>query len=293
LIDIIMGYGCNVQCDYCTITNEMRPKNLTTSDIVSALEWGRKEGLRDVAFGGGEPTIRKDLVKLVALARKLGFEKIKVSSNGLMYSYPDFVHSLVSAGVNQFNISFMGWNGGMYRKIMGREEHFDLVRKGVDNLVDEDATIVGDVIMKDDTYQELPEIVEFWAELGVERFVFWLVSLTDRNRENRSSLVPVSTLRPYVFKAFEQGRRRGIPVYSRHIPRCMLPGYLEHIWDVRTDRVLIVTPDSSFWLSESRITANTFVEQCGECEVREGCMGIRQDYLEFIGESEVSPIRKP
>ena len=58
MIDIIMGYACNVQCDYCTVTNEMRAKNLTTAQVASALERGAAEGLRAAAFGGGEPTIR-------------------------------------------------------------------------------------------------------------------------------------------------------------------------------------------------------------------------------------------
>jgi len=292
LIDIIMGYECNVQCDYCTVSVEMRGKNLTTGDIARALERGVAEGLTKAAFGGGEPTIRKDLVKLVNLASALGFKTVKISSNGLMYSYAEFVEALMKAGANQFNISVMGWNRQGYERIMGNPDYFELVRDGVSNLVERGATVVADVIMKRDTYKELEQTVEYWAELGVERFVFWLMSLTDRVKDERDSLVPVSTMRPHIYRAFEVGRRRGIPVHSRHIPRCMLPGYWDHVWDVRTDRVLIVTPESSFWLSESRITANTLVEKCGSCVVMETCMGVRQDYLDNVGDEEVAPVTR-
>jgi len=44
-----MGYDCNVQCDYCTITREMRSRNLTTAAIQQALEEGRRDGLTDLA----------------------------------------------------------------------------------------------------------------------------------------------------------------------------------------------------------------------------------------------------
>lgn len=289
MIDIIMGYQCNVQCDYCTISKEMRGKNLTTAQIASALEKGAEAGLKKAAFGGGEPTMRKDLVKLTKLARTMGYTTIKISSNGLMYAYPDFVERLLDAGATQFNLALMGWNGAMYDRIMGQSRHFDLVQDGVSNLVARDALVVGDIIMKKDTYTELPQSVEFWAELGIERFVFWLMSLTDRVAHETDQLVPVTTMQPHIFEAFEVGRRRGIPVHSRHIPLCMLPGYADHVWDVRSDRILIVTPDSTFWLSESRITANTFVEQCDGCRLRPRCMGIRKDYLDNVGDHEVQP----
>lgn len=289
MIDIIMGYQCNVQCDYCTITREMRDKNLTTAQIARALEEGAAAGLTSAAFGGGEPTMRKDLVKLVRLARTMGYDTVKISSNGLMYAYPEFVDKLLDAGATQFNLALMGWNAGMYDRIMGQARFFELVQNGVTNLVSRDAAIVGDVIMKRDTYQDLADTVEFWAELGIERFVFWLMSLTDRVREDKEQLVPVSTMRPFMFEAFEVGRRRGIQVHSRHLPPCMLPGYHDHVWDIGAERILVVTPESSFWLSDSRITANTFVEKCGECSLRPHCMGVRQDYLENIGDGEVEP----
>ena len=293
MIDIIMGYECNVECDYCTVTREMRPSNMTTRQISDALKMGADEGLKKVAFGGGEPTMRKDLVKLVGQAHELGYRGVKISSNGLMYAYPDYVQSLVDAGASQFNISVMGWNADAYRSIMGRGNYFYLVRDGVRHLVERGALVVADIIMKNDTYEQLETTVEYWAELGVERFVFWLVSLTDRNENNKESLVPVGRMFPYVAKAFEVGRRRGIPVHSRHIPLCMLPGYADHVWDVRSDRILIVTPESTFWLSESRITANTFVEKCVTCRRKSVCMGIRRDYLEHVGDGEVVPFEGP
>lgn len=289
MIDIIMGYNCNVQCDYCTITDGMRCQNLTTSDILRALEQGRKAGLMEVAFGGGEPTIRKDLVRLANAAHKLGYTLIKVSSNGLMYAYKEFASSLIEAGVTQFNISFMGWNKAQYSAIMGQERYFELVRQGVSTLVEAGANVVGDVIMKRGTHSELERTVEFWAELGVSHFVLWLVSLTDRNQNNLDSLVSVTELRPHMAAAFEAGRRRGIGVVSRHIPRCLLRGYEDHVWDVRQDKVYVVTPESRFWLSESRITANTYSDKCLKCKIKPNCMGIRADYLAHIGDNEIVP----
>ncbi|MFH1531580.1 MAG: radical SAM protein [Pseudomonadota bacterium] len=290
LLDLILGFACNVECDYCTMTREMRSRNLTTAEVVDALQRGAGDGLRAVSFGGGEPTIRKDLVSLVARARDLGYERIKIQSNGLMYAYPDFVDRLLRAGANQFNVSVMGRDRAMYRSIMGQERHFDLVVEGIGQLVRRDAPIVADVIMKRDTWERLPDTIGCFADLGVEHFVLWLVSLTDRNADHPESLVPVSTMRPGIYGAFELARRRGIEVLSRHIPRCMLPEYPGHLWDVRQDDVLVVTPGSTFWLKDSRITANTFVETCDGCAARGTCLGVRRDYLDRYGDGEVEPL---
>ncbi len=290
LLDLIMGFACNVECDYCTMTREMRTQNLSTKEVADALRSGARQGLKAVSFGGGEPTIRKDLVPLVALARDAGYTRIKIQSNGLMYAYPDFVDRLLKAGANQFNISVMGRDRAMYRSIMGQERHFDLVVEGIGQLVQRDARVIADVIMKSDTYKKLPDTVGTFADLGVEHFGFWLVCLTDRHAEHPESLVPVSTMRPAIYEAFELGRRRGIEVMSRHVPVCMLPDYPDHIWNVTQDHVLIVTPGSTFWLKDSRITANTFVEKCDGCAARETCLGVRRDYLDRYGDGEVKPL---
>lgn len=290
LLDLIMGFACNVECDYCTMTREMRARNLTTQEVADALRSGARDGLEAVSFGGGEPTIRKDLVSLVALARELGYERIKIQSNGLMYAYPDFVDRLLEAGANQFNVSVMGRDRAMYRRIMGQERHFDLVVEGIGQLVRRDARVIADVIVKSDTWAQLSDTIGAFADLGIEHFVLWLVSLTDRNKDNPGSLLPVSTMRPGIVAAFDLARRRGIDVKSRHIPACMLPGYPDHIWNVRQDHVLIVTPGSTFWLRDSRITANTYVERCDGCAAWGTCLGVRRDYLERYGDGEVEPI---
>src|ERR1051326_1814667 len=55
LVDVMIGYACNVQCDYCSITDEMRKENMMTLPVMAALAGARRRGASKVAFGGGEP----------------------------------------------------------------------------------------------------------------------------------------------------------------------------------------------------------------------------------------------
>ena len=133
---------------------------------------------------------------------------------------------------------------------------------------------VGDLIIKNDTWMHLADIVEHWAGVGIDTFNLWLVSLSDRNQDNLASLLPVSEMRDGICAAFERGRQLGVTVRSRHIPRCMLPGYEEHIADLREDKVLVITPRATFALWESKISPNAYGAKCDGCRHQHGiCLG--------------------
>ena len=290
LIDLILGYECNVQCDYCSVTDAMRCENLTTAAALRELQAARGLGMHHVAFGGGEPTMRKDLLPLARWCRDRGFDSIKVSSNGLMYSYPEFARRAVDAGVTLFHVSAMAHTPELYEKILGLKGALELVVKGVRNLVALGHVPVLDLIVKNDTYPHLAEIIEFWSREGVKTFALWLVSLSDRNRQNLGSLPRVTEMRPELFRAFDRAAALGVEAYSRHIPLCMLPGHESNVYDLREDRVLVVTPNSRFFLWESAISPSEYSPRCEACRhVRDACRGIRSDYLERFGDEEVVP----
>ncbi|MBM4398365.1 MAG: radical SAM protein [Deltaproteobacteria bacterium] len=290
MVDVILGYECNVKCDYCSVEDAMRPHNMTTAEVLRELAHARSLGIRKAAFGGGEPTIRRDLLPIVRFGRDRGFESVKVSSNGLMYSYEAYAREAVEAGVTQFNVSVMAHTDALYERILGRRGALAAIEKGVRNLVRLGRPPVADLIVKDDTWRHLADVVEFWAARGIRTFPLWLVALVDRNRNNFASLPRVSEMRDGIVAAFEAGRRLGVDVYSRHVPRCMLPGREEHVRDLREDRVMVVTPGSRFYLWESAISPTAYSPKCERCRyVRGACLGVRRDYLERWGDDEVVP----
>ena len=290
LVDVMIGYACNVQCDYCSITDEMRKENMATAPVMAALAEARRRGATKVSFGGGEPTIRRSLLPLVRWCRDRGYRSVKIPSNGLMYSYRSFAEEACDAGITDFHISFMAHTDELYARIMGKPDALSLVTQGVRNLKALGRKPVGDLIIKHDTWMHLADIVEHWAGLGIDTFNLWLVSLSDRNRDNLESLPMVSQMRAGIEAAFERGKRLGVTVRSRHIPRCMLPGYEEHVVDLREDKVLVVTPRATFALWESRISPNTYAPKCDGCRYQHNsCLGVRGDYLERWGDAELRP----
>src|SRR5277367_437236 len=114
LLDIVLGYDCNLGCTYCTITDEMRQRLLPADRVAREIDRAAARGFRDVAFTGGEPTIRGDLPALVKHARRRGFEHVKVASNGLRYAHAPYLDHLLACGVDRFHVSMHAHDDDAY-----------------------------------------------------------------------------------------------------------------------------------------------------------------------------------
>jgi MoaA/NifB/PqqE/SkfB family radical SAM enzyme len=293
MVDIIGGYACNAVCDYCSVTPQMRQVNLSTAEILPTLEQGRELGVDYVSFGGGEPTIRPDILRLTRAARDLGYQTIRYQTNGFLFAYEEFTGRAVAAGLNRLHLSLMTRRADLYDRITGVPDSQKTVLRALANLRSQPVALAADLILKSDTYRHIRDTVAFYADQGVTEAYLWLVSLTDNNAAHPESLVPVSEMRPYITEALDYGRTHGLTVLSRHIPACMLPGYEDQVVRLGDEDVWVVTPRSSFWLLESVISANRFGPRCAGCTRQGVCWGLRPDYLDRYGDGEVKPYGPP
>ncbi|HSN97708.1 MAG TPA: radical SAM protein, partial [Candidatus Nanopelagicales bacterium] len=224
LLDVVLGYDCNLACTYCTITEAMRRRALPAERVAQEIDRAAARGFKDVAFTGGEPTIRPDLPALVKYARRRGFERVKVASNGLRYAHAEYLDHLVGCGVTGFNVSMHAHGDEAYERTVRRAETALLRRKAIANLVGRGLDPVADLILKEDTFRDLGAWIAALHGQGIRRFALWLVSLTDQNRDNVEQLPRIGELAPFLMEAFDEARRGGYEVWSLHVPRCFLPG---------------------------------------------------------------------
>jgi GTP 3',8-cyclase len=121
---------CNFRCLYCMPLEglEWLPK----SDILSYEEIARVVmqlaplGLRRLRITGGEPTLRPELERLVAMLREIPeIEDISLSTNGVRL--PDLAASLKSAGLDRINMSADSLRPHRIKAISRRNVDFDPV----------------------------------------------------------------------------------------------------------------------------------------------------------------------
>lgn len=290
LLDVILGYDCNLACDYCTITPAMRSRALAPAAIVEALREGRRRDYDRVAFTGGEPTIRADLLALIKASSKLGYADIKLQSNGLLFSTAN-VERLLAAGVTRFHVSIHTHEPAAYDALVRRAHAHALMEQGLRNAVASGRHVVVDVIVKQDTYRRLPDAIDWIAAHGVPEVHVWYVSLTDGNADNVTSLPAMRDAVPLMREAFARARTHGIDIKSLHVPRCLLGDDWTHAWDPGAQRVMVVTPDATFELKDSRLAGQQQVPACAGCRFQDICPGVRPDYLARYGDGEIATTR--
>ena len=75
-------------------------------------------GIKKVRITGGEPLVRKDIIKLIGDLRKIiGIEHLALTTNGILLG--DYLNQLKDKGVEALNISIDSLNSSRFRKITG------------------------------------------------------------------------------------------------------------------------------------------------------------------------------
>lgn len=140
ILSIETGFSCNALCGFCPQlgyrgkqSGGLEP-DLSTEEIRERIRFGARNGYRQIGFSGGEPTIRKDFIDLIAYARSQGFRLIAVTTNGMMMGYPAFAAACVRAGLNSINLSINGHTARLHDAMMRTPGSFDQAMKALDNL---------------------------------------------------------------------------------------------------------------------------------------------------------------
>jgi cyclic pyranopterin phosphate synthase len=99
---------CNLRCVYCMPEAGLpwiaKPDILSYEEIASIVRAAASIGVRSIRLTGGEPLIRRDLDRLVAMIAAIpGIDDIALSTNALLLA--DQAPALVAAGLRRVNIS--------------------------------------------------------------------------------------------------------------------------------------------------------------------------------------------
>jgi cyclic pyranopterin phosphate synthase len=121
---------CNFRCVYCMPAEglEWLPKAeiLTYEEITRVVEQLAPLGLKRLRITGGEPTVRPQLDRLVAMLKAVaGVEDIALSTNGVRL--PAMARGLATAGLNRVNVSADSLRPDRIRSIARRSLDFDPV----------------------------------------------------------------------------------------------------------------------------------------------------------------------
>ncbi|MEW6592094.1 MAG: tetraether lipid synthase Tes [Candidatus Hadarchaeota archaeon] len=114
LANVVLTNRCDLTCWYCffyagRVGYVYEPSMEDIDKMMKILKSERPIPCNALQLTGGEPTLRKDLIDIIKLARSYGFDHIQLNTDGVKLSGDaELVRRVRDAGVNTLYLSFDG-----------------------------------------------------------------------------------------------------------------------------------------------------------------------------------------
>jgi molybdenum cofactor biosynthesis enzyme MoaA len=162
--ELLLTDKCNFKCLYCRGVRLGFEGEMPFEEAQRIVYLWAMEGLKNIRFSGGEPTLYKGLLDLVKVSKGLGIQRIAVSTNGS--ASLDLYRKLFEAGVNDFSISLDACCSSFGDKMAGIEGKWAKVVENIQEISKWTYVTVG-MVFTPENLSQAKESVEFASSLGV------------------------------------------------------------------------------------------------------------------------------
>ncbi|MGL4561284.1 MAG: GTP 3',8-cyclase MoaA [Brevinema sp.] len=189
---------CDLRCTYCMPENDPIFMNkdswLTFEEIHQVVKASVNLGISKFRLTGGEPLLRPNVTKLVALLSQTeGVKILAMTTNGTLLA--SLAEPLKKAGLQSINISLDTLDPIRYRFIT-RGGSIDPVLKGIDAALEVGLTVkINMVIMDSHSVNEIESIKQFIESKGGKLQTIAMYKLDEIKKDNHSYDRPESCTR--------------------------------------------------------------------------------------------------
>jgi len=271
---INLTYHCNNNCRFCAIGNRKKAHG-SLQRYCDILREYKEHGITLVDFDGGEPTLYLDLFHIVRFAKKLGYERITVITNGRRLADRPFASRLLLSGITDLLISIHGHTKKIHEYHTRRKGSFEETVQGIRLAMRLKPRRIGFAINTMVTDKNAPFISEFFRfihNLGVEKVNVQFITPFG----NASSSPPgnIKKICRYVASALKEWQDSLRIELVNAVP-CQVveffPEFETEVGKHSRDMVFIGTPPRNLadYLDAKREKTNV----CHSCEFSVGCSG--------------------
>jgi MoaA/NifB/PqqE/SkfB family radical SAM enzyme len=221
-------YKCNNRCTFCATGTRTQFDGNVDRQRELLVKY-RKLGVTLLDFDGGEPTLNPNLFSLVAFSKRIGYEKINVTTNARMASYDGFAERFVNSGVTSILTSIHGPDAQTHAQNVGVAEAFDQTCEGVRNIVrlaPPHVELGANITVTKSNYKKLAATAELVLDLGLR---WWNIQFLTPFGRATSSISPdtaeAAEEAMRVIDAFEDRLKFQII----NLPFCFMPGYERYL----------------------------------------------------------------
>jgi MoaA/NifB/PqqE/SkfB family radical SAM enzyme len=274
-----VGPKCNNACIMCTsiVPSPSKIKELSYEDIVSKID-DVAENSDCIYITGGEPTIRKDIFKILSYAIKNHPKKeIKLISNGRMFSNEKFFKYFSKFKKINIITELYGSSPKVHDYITQVKGSFEQSLKGIQKIHDAGFDIELRMVVNKLNFQDLPELGKLYSKKfpNAERIVIFPIDIIGNAYVNKEKTVVTYTeMIPYIEKTIDNLDFEDIKLF--HTPYCVVsPQYRTYVGGIT--------------VIDNRVKLENI---CDECMFENTCPRIWKTYSKIVGTSEFKAIKK-
>jgi len=270
-----LSYRCNNSCLFCAVGDRGAAGGTFEAHKAVLLEHLRR-GVRLLDLDGGEPTLVPHLLPLIRYARRMGYERVCVTTNGRRLAYEAFASALLGSGITDLLISLHGHSADIHERLTRSPSSYEQTLAGLRNAVrlapQHNVTVGVNTTLTTMNYRHLLEFVELLRSFSVHRLNIQFVTPFGRARPE---IVPdPAEVAPFVAHVIEKyGAHMHIQVIN--LPFCYLPGHERHLMPdlYKRERRMVFVSTEEVNLADYLSATRERRDACARCLYQVACGG--------------------
>lgn len=295
--ELILNYNCNARCRFCSQGDFDKSLNAPFEAIARNIYTAWKDGYRRLGLTGGEPLIRPDILKVIALGKSVGFRFIRVQTNGIKLADPAFCRALVKAGLTFCKFSFTTDKARDHDALVGVPGALNKALAGLGNLRKLKIRLGTNILVNKLNYERLPQIIRFYLDRGITNFVIIYPVYNGAMGANAKKLgVSLAGCEPYFDAAVKTMEAAGLPgeILFLNTPPCFLKGRESLAIGLDLFNTLVTDPlGGRTDLDANADAAKVKGPPCRSCSLNARCRGADAQYIKHFGWAGFVPVKKP
>jgi MoaA/NifB/PqqE/SkfB family radical SAM enzyme len=280
-VSMTMEFRCNLKCVHCMIEGTMKRLEPQSFEMFLDLlrhndkhrEW------KGLILTGSEITLHRDLPKWARLARKHGFEYVRIQTHGMRLANRNYSEELLDAGVNEFFVSVAAPDAETHDAITQVPGSFERTLRGLEILDDyAGATTITNSVVTSQSFHLLPALVDRLNHLKrLAQMEFWFYFPMSETDDKELIASHIDAL-PFLKDAIRRARGQGRGVEVKNFPECLLGEDRGALYNDQPKLFI----DPTFWTEFMR---NGF-HQCVHREIcaSDKCLGLNSAYRAKFGD---------
>ena len=252
-------------------------------------------------FTGGEPTLRKDLAKLIRYGKAVGVGRMVLQTNAIRFADSDYLASLMDAGLDDILVSFHSAREEVSDQLTGAPGTWKKTVQGIENALDAGLQVTTNIVLTTENIDHLEETIQMCIDRFPTLHGIILSPLQPHgDLLNHLELMPSYTaLQEPVRKGAQQIRDAGMGLYLSYCenPLCWLLETFDQEAGVELrsyiSRRLNANSCGECHLSTMMDKDKVKPDPCSDCHLSPVCFGMWRKYWEIHGDDELRPMAAP